>query len=164
MTAGAGPADLAPALAFGPDAALPAGYARLAAGARLQRGHTPGRAPGFFGPPVGQPGRNRFDVTGPRAADAPGVCYLALTTAGVLLERVLRDARLPVLSRARLDRAHAWTEATLARPLVLLDLWLAPGVHGVQVADISAPPQLDSAAGADPLGIPYPRTQRLAGA
>lgn len=158
-------------LSFGPTAGLPAGYARLAAGAPLERGHAAGRGPDFFGPAVGMPGRNRFDVTGPRTDADPGACYLAFSMVGVLLERVLRGVWLPVLSRARLSVDHDWTAAELVAPLVLLDLWAAPLVHGLEVAQISAPPQrvprpLPGAPYAvHPDGrpvVPYPDTQRLA--
>lgn len=173
MTGAGVPGGASTHLRFGPDAALPAGYARLEAGARLERGHAAGRAPDFFGPPVGLPGRNRFDGSGPRRASEPGTCYLALGMLGVLQERVLRGVRLPLLSRARLSAAHHWSVATSLAPLLLLDLWLAPTVHGLELAEISAPPRRvprppPSAAFAvhadgRPV-VPYPPTQQLADA
>lgn len=148
------------ALTFGPDAGLPAGYARCAAGTLLWRGHTPGRAADWFGPAVGAAGTNRFDVPR-RGPGDPGTCYLALGLDGVLLERVLRDRPATFLSRRTLGRAHAVAQAWLARDLVLVDLLVAlQSVHGLQLAEVCAPPVL-----AAPPGAPrYPRTQALAAA
>jgi hypothetical protein len=139
---------------FGPDAGLPAGYARCVAGTVLWRGHTPGRAPDWFGPAVGAAGSNRFDAP-VRAAGDPGTCYLAEGLEGVLLERVLRDRYATFVSRRTLDREHAVARARVERDLVCIDLLVALTVHGLELADIAAPPV--------PRAVPrYPRTQQLA--
>ena len=142
--------------AFGPDARLPAGYARCAAGTVLYRGHAPGRSADWFGPAVGAPGTNRFDVPLRRTAADPGTCYLAERIDGVLLERVLRGVWRPIISRRTLSRDHALATAHVDRDLVLLDLMVALStVHGLELADVSAPPI--------PRAVPaYPRTQALA--
>jgi hypothetical protein len=140
--------------AYGPDAGLPAGYARCAAGTTLWRGHTPGLVPGWFGPAIGAVGTNRFDAPVREAGD-PGTCYLAAGLEGVLLERVLRGRPVTFVSRRTLAREHALARARLARDLVLVDLFAALAVHRFEVADIAAPPDLR--------GTPrYPRTQPLA--
>ncbi|HKG93773.1 MAG TPA: RES domain-containing protein [Gemmatimonadaceae bacterium] len=142
--------------AFGPDAGLPAGYARCAAGTVLYRGHTPGRAPDWFGPALGAAGTNRFDAPMRRTAADAGVCYLAERIDGVLLERVLRGVWRPLISRRTLGRDHALATARVDRDLVLLDLLVALStVHGLELADVSAPPI--------PRAVPpYPHTQALA--
>lgn len=135
---------------FGPAGGLPPGFARCIAGTTLLRGHSPGKAAAWFGPAVGRAGIGRFDVPERTTASDPGVCYLAPTLTGVLVERVIRDAPRPVLSLARLQRNHAVTEAILNRDIVLIDLLATPWtVHGVQVHELTAPP-------------PYRDTQRLA--
>jgi len=137
------------ALRFGPAGGLPAGYARCEAGTVLMRGHRPNKAPDWFGPAVGRAGVHRFDVP-LRTADDPGVCYLAPSLEGVLLERVIRDSTVNPLSHATMSREHAITAARLTRDLVLIDLlatlWT---VHGVQMPEVAAVP-------------PYGATQQLA--
>jgi hypothetical protein len=145
-------------LVFGPDGGLPAGYARWPVGTAFHRGHTPGRSPVWFGPAPGTWGSNRFDPPHPRTARDPGVCYLAATLVGVLLERVLRGVALPAVARRTLATQHAVTGAVLARDLVVVDLVLALSVHGLELADVAAPPLLTP--GTSPR---YPRTQALAG-
>ncbi len=138
------------AFRFGPDAGLPAGFAQCPTGTVLLRGHSPDRAPAWFGPAVGERGTNRFDLPFRGRASDPGVCYLASTLDGVLLERVIRDARRDVLSLATLRTRHAVTPVVTTRDLMLIDLLVAPWIrHGVQVGEMTAPP-------------PYNPTQRLA--
>lgn len=137
------------AFRFGPEAGLPAGFAVCPAGMALLRGHSPGRVPWWFGPAVGERGTNRFDLPMRERASDPGVCYLSTTLDGVLLERVIRDARRD-LSRATLQARHAVTTCVTTRDLLLVDLFFAPWIpHGVQIGDVAARP-------------PYTVTQRLA--
>ncbi len=137
------------ALRFGPAGGLPAGYARCEAGTTLMRGHSPNKAPDWFGPAVGRVGVHRFDVP-LRTEDDPGVCYLAPSLEGVLLERVIRDSTINPLSHATLSREHAITAARLTRDFVLIDLLATPWtVHGVQMHAVAAVP-------------PYGATQQLA--
>ena len=134
---------------FGPDAGVPAGYARCVRGARLFRGHSPDRDPAWFGPAIGARGTNRWDHPLRETAADPGVCYLAPTLTGVLLERVVRDVRRDVLSLATLRAQHAVTQVTTTRDLLLIDLLIAPWTaHGLQVHDTMSPP-------------PYATTQQL---
>lgn len=115
----------------------------------MLRGHTPGRDPAWFGPAIGRPGMGRFDWPH-REQGNPGICYVAPRLTGVMLERVIRDAAIPVLSVARLDEAHAITTVRCKRDLLLVDLLVTPWtIHQVQVATITAPP-------------PYDETQHLA--
>jgi len=112
------------ALRCGPAGGLPAGYARCEAGTVLMRGHSPSKAPDWFGPAVTRADVRRFDVP-LRTADDPGVCYLAPSLEGVLLERVIRDSTVNPLSHATMSREHAITAARLTRDLVLIDLLAA---------------------------------------
>lgn len=147
------------AVAHGPAGGLTAGYARVRAGTRLLRGHTPGRRPDFFGPDLGRPGTQRFDLPHRRSAADPGTCYLALSLEGVLLERVVRDFARPTYSLSALAARHALVEVRPARDLVLVDLVATPTtVYGVQAAEITAPPRTDAAPGMPP----HPVTQALA--
>ncbi len=135
---------------FGVDGGVPAGYARCPADSLLFRGHRPARAPNWFGPAVGADGINRFDLPHRETARDPGVCYLAPSLEGVILETVVRDARGRVLSVATLRREHVVTEVRTTRDLLLIDLMVAPWtVHGMQTSDISGRP-------------PYRDTQQLA--
>jgi hypothetical protein len=134
----------------GPDGGVPAGFAVIPAGTVLLRGHTPGKTAAWFGPSVGAVGVNRFDLPQRDEASAPGVCYLAPRMEGVLVERVVRDVRQPVLSLRTLAARHAISRVTLRRDIVLVDLLLTPWTcYGVQVSTITAPP-------------PYTATQTLA--
>ena len=138
------------AFRFGPDAGLPAGFARCPAGTRLLRGHSPDREPAWFGPAIGARGLHRFDLPQRESASDPGICYLAPTLEGVVLERVIRDIRRDVLSITTVNRQHAVTRVTTKRDLLLIDLLVAPWIpHGLQVGDVMSPP-------------PYDVTQRLA--
>lgn len=138
------------AFRFGADADLPAGFALLPSGTTLLRGHSPARDPAWFGPAVGQRGTNRFDIPLRSRASTPGVCYLAPTLAGVLLERVIRDTRRELLSLATLRVQHAVTPVTTTRDVLLIDLLVTPWTrHGVQTSELSGAP-------------PYHTTQQLA--
>lgn len=143
---------------FGPTAELPAGYARCRAGLPLRRGHTPGLTPDWFGPDIGVLGENRFDPPRPRTPADPGVCYVAESLIGVLLERVLRGVKWPAVSRTTLNAKHSVSDAVLTRDLVTLDLIQALGVHRLELIDVCAPPDLTPGA-----PLRYPRTQQLAG-
>jgi len=139
---------------YGAAGALPAGYVRIPTGTLLWRGHTPGWNAAYFGPAVGAVAVNRFDIH-QRLPTDPGTCYLARSLDGVLLERVLRGAVLPVLSERRLRTAHAVCRAFVATDLVLVDLVRALStVYALQLSAIVAPP----VAGAPP----YPPTSHLA--
>ncbi|MEO7360353.1 MAG: RES family NAD+ phosphorylase [Gemmatimonadaceae bacterium] len=135
---------------FGADGGVPAGYARCPAESLLFRAHRTARLPAWFGPAVGADGINRFDLPHRRTARDPGICYLAPSLEGVILETVVRDVRGRVLSVATLRREHVVTDVRTTRDLLLIDLMVAPWtVHGVQAGDISGRP-------------PYRDTQRLA--
>lgn len=144
---------------FGPNAGLPAGYARWNAGAILLRGHSPTLSANWFGPALGALGGNRFDAPRPRTSSDPGVCYIAEGLGGVLHERVFRGVVVPQLSRATLSAAHAVTDVTLGRDLILIDLVVAIAVHGLQLSDTTAPPLVSPHA-----PLRYPATQGMAGA
>jgi len=127
---------------FGPDGGLPAGLARIPARTGWWRGHAPTRSPAWFGPAVGAPAVNRFDLH-QRSASQPGTCYLALGLEGVLLERVLRGVYTDLLSERDLARAHAVTRVRADRDLVLIDLVQALStVHRLELAAITAAPDL----------------------
>lgn len=126
---------------IGPNGAVPAGYARCPAGTVLLRGHSPGVAPDWFGPAVGESGINRFDMPYRRTASDPGTCYLAPELDGVILERIIRDVRQPFLSRRRLLDGHAVTSVLVTADLILVDLLRTPWtVHGVQASDVNGKP------------------------
>lgn len=144
---------------FGPNAGLPAGYARWNAGATLLRGHSPGNSANWFGPALGSLGTNRFDPPRPRTSTDPGVCYIAEALTGVLHERVFRGVMVPQVSRATLSASHAVTDVTLNRALILIDLVAAIAVHGLQLSDTTAPPLISPHA-----PLRYPATQGMAGA
>jgi hypothetical protein len=98
---------------------------------------------------VGKPPKYRFDHPSRTATD-PGVCYLATSLEGVLLERVLRDAVWTSISLAKAQAGHAVSQAVVTRDLVLIDLLAAVHtVHHLEMSEITAPP-------------PYASTQALA--
>ena len=98
---------------------------------------------------MGERGTNRFDLPYRERESDPGVCYLASTLDGVLLERVIRDARRDV-SVATLQTRHALAHFVTTRDILLIDLLVAPWLrHGVQVCEVAAAP-------------PYYATQQLA--
>jgi hypothetical protein len=143
---------------FGPEAGLEPGFALGRVGTTLLRGHTPGRAPDWFGPAVGHRGIGRFDVPVRDDRNDVGTCYFAETLAGVIYERVLRGLMPPALSVTTVDAAHAITEATLTRDVILIDLFAFPGRHGLQIGLTTLAPVLPT-----PPGMPvYPMTQPLA--
>ena len=146
-------------ISHGPLAGLPAGYARVASATSLERGHSPGLAPHWFGPAIGTVGGNRFDLPTPRAATDPGVCYLAERLLGALHERVFRGVHQPSVSRTTLSAHHAITPVATVRDLVLIDLVAGISVHGLQLHDITALPNVHPAA-----PLRYPATQGMAGA
>lgn len=135
---------------IGADGALPAGFVRCAKGTLLWRGHSPLLTPDWFGPEVGMAGSNRFDLPFRAQASDPGVCYLAPTLMGVLVERVLRDVWRDALSITVLQNNHAVTAALVVRDLFLIDLQTtAWTIYGLQAPELTERP-------------PYRATQEIA--
>ena len=88
------------------------------------------------------------------------MCYLAERLAGVIHEGVLRGVRRAALSRRTLSAHHAVSAAITTRELTVIDLVHEPGVHGLELADITQRPNFHAKL-APTGGLVYELTQRL---
>jgi hypothetical protein len=106
------------------------------AGTLLFRGHTLGLSPNWFGPAIGKTGSGRWDVPF-RGPGDPGVCYLAPTLEGALLERVIRDVWRPEVHLTSTMK-HGLSRCVTTRDLLLFDLLQAHyTIYEFEISDIT---------------------------
>ncbi len=124
------------------------GYAQLRAGTTVFRVHSKDFGPSWYSPPVGVGGTQRYHPHGPRLASQYGTCFVALQLSGAVLETILRDLVLPLLT-APMVAPYAVSLGTLDRDVVLTDfIGSVHTVWGHTLGTLTASP-------------PYTATQRI---